>query len=79
MKKLFKDVVIFYEGNNRWLIYNVFTRQNIMVEHTGLEIYSKLLEEKETSYKEFNNWLLPWFGSSNRPFTTVTEYAKKKL
>ena len=24
----------------------------------------------------YNNWLLPWFGSSNRPFTTVTEYAK---
>ena len=27
-----------------------------MVEHTGLEIYSKLLEEKRQAYKEFNIW-----------------------
>tara|TARA_X000000950_G_scaffold288388_1_gene404889 strand:- start:34286 stop:35416 length:1131 start_codon:yes stop_codon:yes gene_type:complete len=81
MKKLFKDIVFFYEGNNRWLIYNVFNRQNIMVEHTGLEIYSKLLEEKEINYKEVNIWDSYKFSNTdgllNDP--TCLERDQKKL
>ncbi len=56
MKKIFEDIVFFYQGDDRWLIYNVFNRQNILVESDGLKIFSKYLNGRDVSETKLNIW-----------------------
>ncbi|MBF0547087.1 MAG: methyltransferase domain-containing protein [Candidatus Riflebacteria bacterium] len=70
--KIFKDIIIQFMPNGRFLIYNVFTRNNFLCENDTILLCQKLTEpdESSNSISEFKNkifkvWDLEYFSNEN--------------
>ncbi len=71
--------LIFMSDSLLFYFYQVIENPTIKLEYLLSDLKRVLKKSGRFVSVEpnYNNWLLPWFGSINRPFTILTEYCKK--